>query len=321
MVIAEPLHLRPSQESITQIQEDVKVETDASIENKATIAFSEPQRSEDETAKEGTAIQETGEVSKPAVSEEVPSFRRALTGGEAVALGAGALTVGADAATSGAGNPASGALSKVDGAWKRIVQNLTIRKAHVDHVCPIAKTAYVYYDDEVYDSVLTEKSTGITYVTQLLFDSESEAYFVYYRGGETDYKLDGPHDTIESAKDIFQITYKEKFDVEWKERETTTSEKWTYGKTYETYEEVEEVQENVEETEVIIRWRQYVFDHKRTTGGEVLLEHGTEETVDLEEDNEPFILKKMRSLAGGKKGGSAGLSTTAIAAVIGASQN
>ena len=37
--------------------------------------------------------------------------------------------------------------------------------------------------------------------------------------------MDGPHETIESAKEAFQVTYKEKFDVEWKERETATSGK------------------------------------------------------------------------------------------------
>ncbi|KAG0034833.1 hypothetical protein BGZ81_002926, partial [Podila clonocystis] len=154
---------------------------------------------------------------------------------------------------SGAGSAASGALEKVDGVWKRTVQVLTTRKAHVDKVAPIAETSYVYYDDEVYDSVLTEKSTGVTYVTQLLYDTKISKYYVYVRWGEADYKLDGPHETIESAKSAFQVTYKERFGLEWETRETTVSEQWTYEvKIYETFEEVEYVEEVVEETAAII---------------------------------------------------------------------
>ncbi|KAF9945606.1 hypothetical protein BGZ72_001178, partial [Mortierella alpina] len=129
----------------------------------------------EETVKEVVITKETGVVAQPAAPKKSSWFCRALTGAEAVALGAGAVAVGVAAgAASGAGNVASGALTKVDGVWKRTVQVLTTRKAKVDHVCPIAKTAYVYYDDEVYDSVLTEKSTGITYVTQLIFDIETK---------------------------------------------------------------------------------------------------------------------------------------------------
>ncbi|KAF9943159.1 hypothetical protein BGZ70_006029, partial [Mortierella alpina] len=214
---------------------------------KETVVVEETEQHEEPT-KEVVITKETGVVAKPAVSEKSSWFRRALSTSAAVVAGASAIAAGT---VSGAGQAASGALTKVDGVWKRTVQVLTTRKAHVDDVCPIAKTSYVYYDDEVYDSVLTEKSTGITYVTQLIFDSETKVYYVYYRWGETDYKLDGPHETIESAKEAFQVNYKEKFDVEWKERETTTSEKWVYEvKTYETFEEVEEIEEVVEETEV-----------------------------------------------------------------------
>ncbi|KAG0006965.1 hypothetical protein BGZ81_005200, partial [Podila clonocystis] len=148
-------------------------------------------------------------------------FRRLASG-----AGAGAVAV------------ASGTLTQVDGVWKRTVQVLTTRKAHVDAVAPIALTSYVYYDDEVYDAVLTENQTGVTYVTQLLFDSKTHAYYVYVRWGETDYKLDGPHKTIEAAKAAFYVTYKERFGLEWETRETTVSERWTYEvKTYETFEE------------------------------------------------------------------------------------
>ncbi|KAF9547918.1 hypothetical protein EC957_007645, partial [Mortierella hygrophila] len=95
----------------------------------------------------------------------------------------------------GAGVVAAGALTQVDGVWKRGVKVQTTQKAHVDTVAPIAKTSYVYYDDEVYDAVLVDKSTGVTHVTQLLYDTTTTKYYVYYRWGETDYKLDGPHET------------------------------------------------------------------------------------------------------------------------------
>jgi hypothetical protein len=41
--------------------------------------------------------------------------------------------------------------------------------------------------------------------------------------------LDGPHETIESAKAAFQITYREQFGVQWEERETTVSGKLLYS--------------------------------------------------------------------------------------------
>ncbi|KAG0194962.1 hypothetical protein BGX33_004718, partial [Mortierella sp. NVP41] len=113
-------------------------------------------------------------------------------------------------------------------------------------------TSYVYYDDEIYDAVLTEKSTGITYVIQLLFDSSINKYYVYIRWGETDYKLDGPHETIESAKTAFKITYHDKFGVKWEQREIVVSERFSYEiQTHETFETIEEIEEIVEETEAI----------------------------------------------------------------------
>jgi hypothetical protein len=179
-------------------------------------------KQDEEAVKEVVITKETGVVTQPAVPKGSSWFRRIAT---ATVAGAGAVAAGAAGAASGAGNVASGALEKVDGVWKRTVQVLTTRKAHVDSVAPIAKTSYVYYDDEVYDAVLVEKSTGVTYVTQLLYDTTTTKYYVYIRWGETDYKLDGPHETIESAKAAFQITYHEQFGVQWEERETTVSGK------------------------------------------------------------------------------------------------
>ncbi|KAF9277222.1 hypothetical protein BGZ68_009454 [Mortierella alpina] len=331
---------------------------------------------------------------------------------------------------------ATGALSKVDGVWTRTVQVLTTKKAQIDSMCPIARTAYVYYDDEVYDAALTEASTGITYVTQLIFDSETKLYYVYYRWKEINFKLDGPHKTIESAKKAFQAIYQEKFDVEWIERESAASENWICEvRTYEASEEVEEVEELIEESdaEVIIAREKIVeedtniteetetiinkeeVNHEHEASGETVLtgedndtiitetaevaepvgyekpsahlnaeaaafgaggllvgsgvvdigiaanaasdtghpvsctndkvdgvrtprgwlhsrrhngrsarlssQRATKDTdIDIEYDD-PFVLEKSKPLAGGKKGGSTGLSTSALAAIMSASQN
>ncbi|KAG0217122.1 hypothetical protein BGW41_000653, partial [Actinomortierella wolfii] len=121
---------------------------------------------------------------------------------------------------------------------------LTTRKAHVDDRAPIAKTSYVYYDDEeVFDAELTQKETGLTYKTQLLFDSKVNKYYIYILYGE-EVKLEGPYETIEEAKESFLVIYKEKTGIAWTERTTAVSEQWTYEvKTYETFETVEEVEE------------------------------------------------------------------------------
>ncbi|KAG0042292.1 hypothetical protein BGZ83_000678 [Gryganskiella cystojenkinii] len=149
------------------------------------------------------------------------------------------------------GNAAAGALTLVDGVWKRTVQLLTTRRAHVDAVCPIAKTSYVYCDNEVYDAVLTERSTGVTYVIQLLYSSEEHVYYIYVRWGETDFRLEGPHTTIKAAKEAFQVTYSDLFGVQWTERETDVNDAWLYEvKTHETLGETEEIEEVFDETEV-----------------------------------------------------------------------
>ncbi|KAF9943499.1 hypothetical protein BGZ70_005876, partial [Mortierella alpina] len=241
------------------------VDGSVSVEHSSTeVVLDHEATKKDDEVKEVVVTKTTSTVTQPAVPEKASWFRRVLRSGAAVGAVAGAV-----------------ALNKVDGVWKRTVQVLTTRKAKVDHVCPIAKTAYVYYDEDVYDSVLTEKSTGITYVTQLIFDSQTNVYYVYYRWGETDYKLDGPHDTVESAKEAFQVTYKEKFDVEWKEREIATNEKWVYEvKTYETFEEIEEVEEVIEETEAeIIIAREKAAEVEGTTIHEETKTTVTEDVV------------------------------------------
>ncbi|KAF9895628.1 hypothetical protein BX616_009204, partial [Lobosporangium transversale] len=174
--------------------------------------------------------------------------------GEAVTKGA-ILTIG---------GVAYGAFQKVDGVLKRTVQVLTTRKAKVDEVAPIAKHSFVYYDDEVYDCVLTENGTDKKYVIQLLFDSKQKVYYVYYRWNETEYTLDGPHEDVDRAKEAFKVTYTQKFGIEWKDRENAVSDRFTYvHQIYETYEEVEEVEEIVEEKDVevtVVEERQAVIE-------------------------------------------------------------
>ncbi|KAG0305545.1 hypothetical protein BGZ99_002047, partial [Dissophora globulifera] len=220
----------------TTTQEDVVVEK---VTNDVTITEGEV------IEKVVATTKETGVVAEPAVHKGVGWFRRLA---------------------SGAGAAAAGALTQVDGVWKRAVQVVTTRKAHVDERCPIAKTSYVYYDEDVYDSVLVEKSTGVTHTTQLLYDTEKKGYFIYIRWSETDYKLDGPHETIEEAKAAFQTTYKEWYGIEWTQRETAVSDRWSYQiKTYETFEETEEIEEIVEDyevSEVVAREEQIIVDER-----------------------------------------------------------
>ena len=190
-------------------QKEQEVETTTSTTTTSEVVVEEARKEE---AKETVVVKEAEVVvAKPAVSKGSSWFRRLATG---------------------AGIAAAGALTQVDGVWKRTVQVLTTRKAHVDAVCPIAKTSYVYYDEDVYDAVLTERSTGVKYVTQLLYSSEEHVYYVYVRWGETDYKLEGPHKTIEAAKEAFQVTYKDNFGVQWTERETAVNGKALYGQAY-----------------------------------------------------------------------------------------
>ncbi|KAF8923185.1 hypothetical protein BGZ47_004967, partial [Haplosporangium gracile] len=86
------------------------------------------------------------------------------------------------------------------------------------------------------------------------------------------YKLDGPHDTVESAKAAFQVTYRENFGVQWQERETAVSERFTYEvKTYETFESIEIVEEVVDEkvAEVILQRKEEVIVDEETIQAEI----------------------------------------------------
>ncbi|KAG0212875.1 hypothetical protein BGX31_001379, partial [Mortierella sp. GBA43] len=169
-------------------------------------------------------------------------FRRPITATEVTS---GGVVVG------GTGLAEIGTIKKVDGVWHRTVQVLTTQMAKVDHKCPI-KHAVVYYDEEAYDSVVFDNESGQKHVSQLIFDSKTEVYYVYYRWNEAEYKLDGPHETVEAAKEAYVISYKQTYDIEWTERHTIVSEKWTVETfVYEEYEEVEEIEEVIEEKEAL----------------------------------------------------------------------
>ncbi|KAF9098126.1 hypothetical protein BGX27_000864, partial [Mortierella sp. AM989] len=246
-------------------REDVAVAADDTIEKETITSTITTTRQEEtveyvtedvidnereEVTKVITKTTQTGVVSQPAVAKETSWFRRIASGVDAVTDGAMAL---------------------VDGVWKRTIPVITTRKAHVDEVCPIAKTSYVYFDEDVYDSVLIEKDTGLTHHMQLLFDSETKSYFVYNRWGEKETKLSGPYATIEAAKASFLAIYKEWYGLEWSQRETAISDRWTYQvKTYETIETTEEIVEIVEDYEVS---ELTTTERQATVGEHVFTEH------------------------------------------------
>jgi hypothetical protein len=202
----------------TTVQKEVEVKKDVIVE--------------DVHIKETVTEVTTGVVTEEAVPKGTSWFRKAVSavGGAADSVGQGlkgaakGVAVGTVVVAAGAGAAAHGALKQVDGVWKRTVEVLTTRKAHVDEKCPVGQHAVVYYDEDVYDSEIVEVSTGIKHITQLIYDSQTNVYYVYYRYGE-EIKLDGPHTTVESAKIAFQENYKNKFNIEWKERETAVSRK------------------------------------------------------------------------------------------------
>ncbi|KAF9359050.1 hypothetical protein BGX26_000301 [Mortierella sp. AD094] len=99
-------------------------------------------------------------------------------------------------------------------------------KSRVDEFCPILKTSHVCCDNEdEYSAVLTNKTSDVECVIQLLCSDETGTYYVYYRYDETETHLDGIHKNIESAKDAFKKAFKEKFKIEWSER-GAGSEHW-----------------------------------------------------------------------------------------------
>ncbi|KAG0018813.1 hypothetical protein BGZ80_006707 [Entomortierella chlamydospora] len=102
-------------------------------------------------------------------------------------------------------------------------------KSGVDGLCPIFKIFRVCYEgEEEYSAALTEKKSGKTCVIQLLRSDEIEAYYVYYRYGETDSHFSGSYKDIDTAKVVFKDVFKKKFDIEWSKRKTAYSEHWKY---------------------------------------------------------------------------------------------
>ncbi|KAF9342581.1 hypothetical protein BGX34_007933, partial [Mortierella sp. NVP85] len=179
--------------------------------------------------KEVVVIEESGKVIEPAVSAKTSWFRKAVGAvgaaagkvGDAAGAAAGKVASGAESAYHGAGDVAKGvaigtgvlaagavigtglaahaAIKKVDGVWKRAVQVVTTRKAKVDEKAPV-KHAYVYYDEDVYDSIIVDSKTGNKHISQLLYDSDKKVFYVYYRWSETEYTLSDSYETIEEAK-------------------------------------------------------------------------------------------------------------------------
>ncbi|KAF9916693.1 hypothetical protein FBU30_001200, partial [Linnemannia zychae] len=86
---------------------------------------------------------------------------------------------------------------------------------------------------------------------------------------------------VKASSTASKITYHEQFGVQWQERETTVSERFTYEvKTYETFETIEEVEEVVEETEDKVITTETTTT-TTTTQEDVVLEHVDKEvTVD-----------------------------------------
>ncbi|KAF9198224.1 hypothetical protein BGZ49_001021, partial [Haplosporangium sp. Z 27] len=174
----------------------------------------------------------TTHVTQPVVNKETSWFRKLAPGAEA-------------------GVTADIVLSKDNDGWKRTTTVVTTRKAEVDEAFPEAKNSVVYFDknDDVYNSVVTDNVTGVTYVTQLIYNIETKTYYVYYRYDETNYELK-PYSTLEEAKVGFVENYTEKFNVPWTEHETVTSERFTVvPQTYQITEVTEDIEEDIEEEE------------------------------------------------------------------------
>ncbi|KAG0199433.1 hypothetical protein BGX31_004293, partial [Mortierella sp. GBA43] len=274
------------------IHKDDKIAIEKVVEVKKDIIVAE-----DVQVKETVTEVTVGHVTKEAVPQGTSWFRRVTNavGSAADSVGHGikdaakGVAVGTVIVAAGAGAAAHGALHKVDGVWKRTVNVLTTHKAKVDEKCPIAKHSVVYYDEDVYDSVLVSKETGVTHINQLLYNSQENKYYVYIRWTETDYKLDGPYTTVEEAKSAFHVVYKDWYGIQWSERETVVSEKWTVQeKIYETYEEEEIIEEIVEEEEAkrIIATETIVGDTKVT---ETIVEKKVDKEVLLEKDTHVVI--------------------------------
>ncbi|KAF9933124.1 hypothetical protein FBU30_006448, partial [Linnemannia zychae] len=149
-------------------------------------------------------------------------------------------------------------------------------KPMVDLVCPIASEVSVHYDDEIYTTTMTQQTTGVIYVTQLLYNYVTKTYYVYLRWGDSEYKLDGPYESVEVAKQQYKKQYNETFGVTWEQRNITTNSQWSIvHQTFETLEEYEDVyseeESEISETAVTVT--------KDTEGSQMTSEHEHVEVV------------------------------------------
>ncbi|KAF9918005.1 hypothetical protein FBU30_000414 [Linnemannia zychae] len=94
--------------------------------------------------------------------------------------------------------------------------------------------------------------------------------------------MDGPYETVEQATSAFKVTYHEQFGVQWQERETTVSERFTYeSKTYETIETTEEIEEVVEDYEVseVVAKEQIVVENDRVISNQKSITTSHDDTI------------------------------------------
>ncbi|KAF9195071.1 hypothetical protein BGZ50_005292, partial [Haplosporangium sp. Z 11] len=105
----------------------------------------------------------------------------------------------------------------------------TSNKTLIDSICPIADQVDVYYDSEMYHTVFTKQSTNVTYTIQLLYNRVTKTYYVYLRSGESDYTLDGPYESVETAKTNFKTKYADTVGFTWDEKKTITNTQRTFG--------------------------------------------------------------------------------------------
>lgn len=92
-------------------------------------------------------------------------------------------------------------------------------------VCPLADQVQVYWDQQSYHTALIQLSTGVIYVSQMLYNYVTKTYYVYLRCGESEYTLDEPFDTLEQAKLIFTTKYQEALGVTWGKCTVVTNSK------------------------------------------------------------------------------------------------
>ncbi|KAF9409794.1 hypothetical protein BGZ94_001860, partial [Podila epigama] len=162
---------------------------------------------------------------------------------------------------------------------KHTTKIINISKSLVDKHVPNAEQVVVYKDSEIYNTILTNKTTGVVYVSQLLYNQVTRTYYVYLTWNETEYTLDGPFESIETAKETYSTKYTETFGFSWNERNSIKSTQWeVVQQTFETTEEYTEYVSDEEEVETIT-----TIGTKETTQG------STEEKVTIVKQSETTV--------------------------------